>query len=115
MPTNDYIIQEGQGQIDWCFSQKLDCKSAQVSPTQFLVWNLDEWGLDLQALGEDSSLNMHLPIFFQIRILDIHILVGKKSLGVPVRNGREVDTTVSVCLLSLITASVIKIKCLVLR
>ena len=76
-PTNDYIIQEGQGQIDWCFSQRLKCKSAQVSPTQFLVWNFDEWGLDLQVLGEDSSLNVHLPISFKVRILDIHSVVGK--------------------------------------
>ena len=42
-------------------------------------WNFNESDFDLQALGEDSSLNVHLPIFLRVRILDIHGLVGEKN------------------------------------
>jgi hypothetical protein len=78
-PTNDYIIKEGQGQIDWCFSERLKCKSAQMSPTQFLVWSFDELIHDFERLDSDS-LHIHLPIFLRVRILDIHTILGKKFI-----------------------------------
>ena len=62
-PTTDYVIKEGQCQINWCFSERLKCKSAQMSPTQFLVWRFDEFSHDFERL-ETDSLHIHLPTFF---------------------------------------------------
>ena len=111
-PINDYIIQEGQGQTDCCFSQRMHYKSAQVPPTHFLVWNFDKWGVTFQPLGDDSSLNVHFPIFLSVRILDIHSLIGKKSLSVPARNRRDTAIRVA-CFVFLTTASFIRITCLI--
>ena len=111
-PTNDYIIKEGQGQIDWCFSERLKCKSAQMLPTQFLVWRFDEFSHNFERL-ENDSLHIHLPIFLRVRVLDIHTVLGKKSLSAHVRNGRDVDILVNACSVCLIMENLVPMKCLI--
>ena len=68
----DYIIHKGQGQLGYYFSQRLRCKSAQIVPTKFIVWNFDEWGPDFDTHGDDASLYIHILILPRIYILDIH-------------------------------------------
>ena len=80
-PTNEYIIPEGQGQIDHCYDLRLQCKSVQIGPTKWLVWNFDEWYLDLNPdQVEDLSLHVHVPVFLRVRVLDVSKNVGKQFL-----------------------------------
>ena len=84
-----------------------------MSPTQFLVWHVDEFSHDNESL-ENDSLHIHLPIFLRVRVLDIHTVLGKKkSLSAHVRNGRDVDILVNACSVCLIMENLVPMKCLI--
>ena len=77
-PTNDYVIQEGQGQIDHCFDLRLQCKSTQIAATKWLVWNFDEWCVDKECdQDSDLALHVHVPVFLCVRVLELNKNVGK--------------------------------------
>lgn len=78
-PTNDHIIHQGQGQIDHCFDQRRHCKSAQIGPSKFLVWNFDDWIVDSEFNhADDLSLTIHVPVFLRVRVLDVVMGIGKQ-------------------------------------
>ena len=47
VPTNKFIIPQGQGHIEYCFDRRKEYKSFQTAPTELLVWNFDKWYIDL--------------------------------------------------------------------
>ena len=78
-PTDRFIIPQGQGQIDYCFGQRKQCKSVQIAPTEWLVWIFDEWYLDLDKdQCEDLALHDNLPALLRVRVLGVSKNVGKQ-------------------------------------
>lgn len=46
---NDYVIKEGQGQIDYEFDRRLTMKSVQLTPELSVAWDFDSWINDMDA------------------------------------------------------------------
>ena len=77
-PTSEFIIHKGQGQLDYCFDRREQCKSVKIAPTRWLVWNFEKWYLDLDKdQCEELALHFNLPAFLRVRMLDVSKNVGK--------------------------------------
>ena len=78
-PTNKFIIQQGQGQIGYCFDHWKMCKSVQIAPTKWLVWNFDERYIDLDKdQFDDLALHVNPPAFLRVGVLDVSKNLGKQ-------------------------------------
>lgn len=65
-PTKDYLIQKGQALIDQNFDNRMNCKSAQIGPEDWLVWNFIEMEREIKC-----PIQLYLPKFMRVRQLTV--------------------------------------------
>ena len=68
--SKDYVIKKGQAKIDDRHDKRLSCKSAQVGPNQYIVFNFDE----VDDIELSFDLQLHEPKFYRVRELTVHQL-----------------------------------------
>lgn len=66
-PTKDYLIQTGQALIDQNYDNRLNCKSAQIGPEDWLVWNFLETEKEIKC-----PIQLYLPKFLRVRQLTVN-------------------------------------------
>ena len=94
-PTRDFIIPHGQRLIDRFYDLRHHCKSAQVEPGVWRVWDFDEWLEDVEANKFKAKVWAHMPVFCRVWELRVNNFNGRTfikcsckkrtKIGVPCR------------------------------
>ena len=94
-PTRDFVTPHGQRLMDRFYDLRHHCKSAQIAPGVWRVWDFDEWMDEAKTERFQSPLWAHYPIFCRVRELRVNDLGSRTfikctckkrvKLGIPCR------------------------------